>query len=229
VLAVGGTCLQTSGSNGTYRTEIGWSFGGGGPSQYELEPSYQAGVQHSGARTIPDVAYDAGSGLAVYDSLDPYVPGGGWDVIGGTSAGAPQWAALLAIANQQRQASNLSPLRAAVADLYQFPIADFHDVTTGSNGFSAGPGYDLVTGRGSPYANRIVAALASHSISSVQGSARPVPSDLPVRSLAKLEVIRAAMGLIAWETTECPERRGHGPEFLVPHSEDLWAMPPPPS
>ena len=59
VLAVGGTQLQTRGANGVYLMETGWSDSGGGPSQYESEPSYQAGVQSTGARTIPDVAYDA--------------------------------------------------------------------------------------------------------------------------------------------------------------------------
>ena len=211
VVAVGGTNLLT-GASGNYRMEIGWNFGGGGYSQFEREPSYQAGVQASRVRTIPDVAYDAdpNTGFAIYDSLDPYVPGGGWDVIGGTSAGTPQWAALLAVANQQRAASHLPALRAAPADLYQLPSTDFHDVTAGFNGFNAGPGYDLVTGRGTPYANRIAQALASRSVSNVQASALPVPSDLAARSLSKLRATWAAWDLIAWDTTEHPARRGWG-------------------
>jgi subtilase family serine protease len=217
VVAVGGTTLQTTASGG-YRTEIGWSYGGGGPSQFEWEPSYQAGVQSSGARTIPDVAYDAdpNTGFAIYDSLDPYVTGGGWDVIGGTSDGTPQWAALLAIANQERAASGLPALHSATADLYQLPIADFHDVTVGSNGFSAGPGYDLVTGRGTPYADRIVHALASPGISSVQASARPVESDLPARALSKLRATQTTLDLIAWDAAEHPKRQGRGAGFEFP-------------
>jgi subtilase family serine protease len=217
VVAVGGTSLQTSAS-GSYRSEIAWSFGGGGPSQFEREPGCQAGVQSSGARTIPDVAYNAdpNSGFAIYDTLDPYVTGGGWDVIGGTSAGTPQWAALLAIANQQRAASHLPALRAAVADLYQLPMADFHDVTTGTNGFSAGPGYDLVTGRGTPYVNRIVPALASTSVSGVQASALPIQSDLSARTLSKLRATRVALDLIAWDTLEDPSRRGRNSELAAP-------------
>ena len=212
VVAVGGTYLQTIGSSGSYRTEVTWNFGGGGPSQFEWEPSFQAGVQSSGARTIPDVAYDADprSGFAVCDSLDPYAIAG-WDVIGGTSAGTPQWAALLAIANQQRAASRLPALRAAAADLYQLPIADFHDVTSGSDGFSATAGYDLVTGRGTPYANRIVHALASPSVTGVQASAQPGQTDLTVRSLAKLRATRAALDLmIAWDAAEDPKGQGRG-------------------
>jgi subtilase family serine protease len=212
VLAVGGTYLQTSGPGGSYRAEVGWNFGGGGPSQFEAEPGYQAGVQSSGARTIPDVACNADprSGFAIYDSLDPYVPGGGWDVIGGTSAGTPQWASLLAIANQQRRASNLPALRAAAADLYQLPIADFHDVTAGFNGFGAGPGYDLVTGRGTPYANRIVHALACPGVSSAQAPGRSVQLDPTAGALAKLRVTRAAVGLILWDMTQQPEQQTDG-------------------
>jgi subtilase family serine protease len=212
VVAVGGTRLQTSSASGTYRTETAWAFGGGGLSQYEREPGYQAGVQSSGVRTIPDVAYNADpqSGFAVCDSLDPYATAG-WDVIGGTSAGTPQWAALLAIANQERFAAGLPTLRSAAADLYQLPIADFHDVTVGSNGFSAGPGYDLTTGHGSPYANRIVHALDSSTIGTVQGSARPVGSDLTPAALSKRLGNRSVVAMIAWDAADSAERRAHAP------------------
>jgi subtilase family serine protease len=225
VVAVGGTYLQTSNSAGSYRAEVGWSFGGGGPSQFEWEPGYQAGVQSSGARTIPDVAYDADprSGFAVCDSLDPYATAG-WDVIGGTSAGTPQWAALLAIANQGRAASGLPALRAAPADLYQLPIADFHNVTTGCNGFFAGPGYNLVTGRGTPYANRIVPALASPSASAVQASALPVQSDLPARALAKLRASRAIVDLTAFDATEDLKARKAVMGLQPPLSEGVWEL-----
>lgn len=157
VLSVGGTTLYVLGAAGTYRYETGWAFSSGGISQYEAEPAYQAGVQRTGARTVPDVAYDADAniGYYVYDSLGS----GGWTVLGGTSAGAPQWAALLAIANQGRAAADLSALRTAPADMYRLAQSDFHDVASGNNGYPAGPGYDLVTGRGTPYANRIVPDL----------------------------------------------------------------------
>ena len=88
-----------------------------------------------------------------------YVYSTGWLEIGGTSAGAPQWAAILAITNQGRAAAHLDTLRAAPADMYQLPSSDFHDIASGFNGYYAGPGYDLVTGLGSPIANRLVADL----------------------------------------------------------------------
>jgi hypothetical protein len=81
--------------------------------------------------------------------------------VAGTSAGAPQWAAIVAIANQGRAAAQLGPLSTLPAEIYRLPGADFHDVASGSNGFSAGPGYDLVTGRGTPLVQRVVPDLVT--------------------------------------------------------------------
>jgi subtilase family serine protease len=168
VLSVGGTALTLADSTGTYSGETGWSGSGGGKSLYEAEPTYQAGVQTSGRRSSPDVAYDAapGTGFAVYDSIT-YSNQSGWFQVGGTSAGAPQWAALIAIADQGRALAGLGSLSAVQANVYSLPAADFHDVTVGSNGgFSAGAGYDMVSGFGSPYANLVVQGLLSSSLAS---------------------------------------------------------------
>ena len=155
VLSVGGTLLLT-GPGGTYTGEIGWPGSGGGVSLYETQPGYQVGVQSTGRRTTPDVAYDAApqTGFAVYQ-------GGSWQTVGGTSAGAPQWAGLIALADQQRARLGLGPLNQAQARLYNLPADDFHDVVFGSNGYLAGTGYDYVTGLGSPVANRIISDLAA--------------------------------------------------------------------
>jgi subtilase family serine protease len=162
VLSVGGTSLKLN-SNNTYRSEVGWSGSGGGYSQQETEPTYQKSVQSSGKRTTPDVAYDASPspGVSVYDSYGY----GGWLAVGGTSAGAPQWAALVALANEARlnanpSAGTLSGASQVLPTLYSLPSSDFHDVTSGYNGYSAKTGYDLVTGLGSPRADQIVPALA---------------------------------------------------------------------
>ena len=85
---------------------------------------------------------------------------------GGHQHGAPQWAGLIALANQQRASEQLPPLTGynqTLPALYSLPAADFHDITTGSNqsGISAGPGYDEVTGLGTPVANLLVPALAA--------------------------------------------------------------------
>lgn len=170
VLAVGGTSLAT-GANGSYSSEAAWSGSGGGVSSFETEPTYQSSVQSTGQRTAPDVAYDAdpNSGFAVYDSVS-YAGQSGWFEVGGTSAGAPQWAALIAIADQGRTLAGQGTLANAQATLYSLPESDFHDVTSGSNGYSATTGYDLVTGRGTPAVNSIVAALSNESAAAAQAT-----------------------------------------------------------
>ncbi len=173
VIAVGGTALYLSG--GAYGSESAWNLGGGGISQIVSQPSYQNNlVVHNGTQVIstggmragPDVAYvaDPNTGVAVYGSYGF----GGWTQIGGTSAGSPQWAALMAIVDQGRATAGQSAMDGytqTLPALYQLPSTDFHDVTTGANGNgdAAGPGFDLVTGRGSPIANLLVPALAGNT------------------------------------------------------------------
>jgi hypothetical protein len=162
VVAVGGTSLYLD-SQGNYLTESGWSSSGGGISQFEKQPAYQNGVvtQSSTQRTIPDVAFDAdpNTGVLVYDSFGS----GGWAVYGGTSVSAPIMAGLAAIVDQGRSyLLGLSPYNGTdfLNALYHLPQSDLNDILTGNNdGFNAGPGYDLVTGRGSPIANRFVSGM----------------------------------------------------------------------
>jgi len=162
VLGVGGTAL-TLDSSGNYLSETGWSGSGGGVSVYYPQPSYQNGVvpQSATMRTTPDVAYNGSSAspMGIYDTSSY----SGWLNVYGTSAGAPQWAALIAIADQGRALAgqgSLDGLSQTLPMLYQLPGGDFHDITSGSNGaYSATAGYDLVTGRGTPYANLIASGL----------------------------------------------------------------------
>lgn len=163
VLAVGGTTLNVS-TNGTYVGESAWSDSGGGYSRYESLPSYQSSVQSSKTRSNPDVAYDANpsTGFAVYDTVASSGKTG-WFEVGGTSAGAPQWAALIAITDQGRVLAGKTTLANAQVPIYSLPSTDFHDITSGSNGYSASKGYDLVTGRGTPIANAVVRDLVSYS------------------------------------------------------------------
>ncbi len=138
---------------------------GGGQSHYEPEPSYQLGVQATGHRTIPDVLFDGSYDTAVY-----FFENGEWQYDGdGTSLSTPCWAGLFAIADQGRffysgtTFNTANPMQALQA-LYSLPSSDFHQITTGYNGLSAGPGYNEVTGLGSPMANLVVPALASYGI-----------------------------------------------------------------
>ena len=169
VLSVGGTDLTLT-SSGTYSSETGWADGGGGTSRYEAEPSYQYAVQSTGYRTVPDVAYDAdpSTGVAVYDSLASQGDSG-WMEFGGTSAGAPQWAALIAVADQGRATVGLSALAGpsnTLPSLYALystssDSTDFHDITSGSTSksVSAAAGYDEVSGLGTPRAAALIGSL----------------------------------------------------------------------
>jgi subtilase family serine protease len=165
VLSVGGTHLSID-SAGNYLGETGWSKSGGGISAYESKPAYQSALTQSSTKRIgPDVAYngDPLTGFPVYTS-SPYYGITGWFQVAGTSAGAPQWAALVAIADQGRALSGLGSLDGKTQTqqaIYSMSPSNFHDVITGNNKFAAGTGFDLVTGRGSPFANRVVLSLVS--------------------------------------------------------------------
>ncbi len=175
VVAVGGTTLYL-GSGGTYASESGWSGSGGGISRYESQPSYQSGVvtQSTTKRTIPDVAMDAdpNSGVPVYDTWD-YGTSKPWQQVGGTSLATPLWAGLTALVDQDRVLYGLDTLTStqmlnSLYSLYTTAPGDFHDITTGNNVvYSAGPGYDLVTGLGTPVANLLVPDLAAIPFASV--------------------------------------------------------------
>ncbi|MDW9255589.1 putative peptidase S8 and S53 subtilisin kexin sedolisin [Burkholderia thailandensis] len=167
-----GTTLAVDAS-GNYIGETAWSGSGGGVSTYEPEPSGQAlwPIPYAGSRGVPDVAYDANpsSGFAVYDSVT-YQGQSGWFVVGGTSAGAPQWAALFAIANSMRAAAGKATLAGPYNQLYTVGKlaygSDYHDITSGTNGgcgtiCTASGSYDYVTGLGSPQALNLVQALVA--------------------------------------------------------------------
>ena len=184
VVATGGTTLPLD-DNGDYpgtglSGEVGWSGSGGGTSQFEPKPAYQEGAQQTNFRTIPDVAWDAdaNTGVAIYDSYNDTDNSGPWQQIGGTSVAAPSWAGLFAIVNQGRVGAGGTTLNSAtdptqvLTALYSVPSNDFNDILTGSNGsgtiagFSAGPGYDEVTGLGTPKANLLVHDLVAYAAAS---------------------------------------------------------------
>jgi subtilase family serine protease len=184
-LAVGGTSLQASQATGAYVGETAWNIppsaggpvaGGGGFSRLFPRPGYQDGIADIGAtRGVPDVAADADrrTGMAIVFS------GGGRDDIlvggGGTSVAAPLWAAVIALANQYagRDLGLVNPALYRIGRSASYHQA-FHDVTTGTNtvtfatqtftGYQAAPGWDPVTGWGSPNARVLVPLLARYAI-----------------------------------------------------------------
>ena len=88
----------------------------------------------------------------------------GWEEWGGTSIGTPQWAALFAIANSRRVKAGKTTLTQPQVILYSAGEGIYHDITSGSNGTcgsqcQAGPGYDFVTGLGSPIGHSVILKL----------------------------------------------------------------------
>ena len=162
VISVGGTTLAGLDSAGNYSsaTETGWSSSGGGTSAFESLPSYQSGVTGTSTRANPDVAFDAdaNTGVAIYDTV-AYFGQTGWFQAGGTSLGAPAWAALVAIADQGRGAgASLSSVQ-TLTSLYSNP-GDFHYIASSAANTTA-PGYNLVTGLGTPIAQQVVQHLVA--------------------------------------------------------------------
>jgi subtilase family serine protease len=173
VVAVGGTTL-TLDANNQRTSETVWNTSSGsrtgaGPTRYEPKPAYQAGLLPQYAtRIAPDVSWDAdpstGYNYVEDGTLDP-----GNTEQGGTSIAAPQWAGLIALADQTRVANGLGTLTTiqTLDALYALVGTSayneaFYDVTSGSsNGYSAGTGYDAASGLGSPNADYLVPYLAT--------------------------------------------------------------------
>jgi subtilase family serine protease len=159
VVSVGGTSLiQTT----TGYTEQAWSGGGGGVSTIEPAQTWQSSVITAAGRATPDVSYNAdpNNGFLVYDS---YGFRGGWYAVGGTSAGAPQWAAIYSLG---QTATNTNFYANAPAS-YNKALSD---ITAGSNGYPTSIGYDLATGLGSP----IGASFDPNTATDYSVSASPV-------------------------------------------------------
>jgi hypothetical protein len=174
VLAVGATNLDLN-RDGSYLGEVGWIGSGGGVSQFESQPAYQQGTvtkvtQSTTQRTSPDVSFVGGTAtpVEIWDSL---YDAGSFVSASGTSLSAPCWAGLTAIADQGLALQNpsLPPLNSSATGftgqqtlqtlLYDAPLPFFHDIIYGNNGSSAGTGYDLVTGIGTPVANLLIPYL----------------------------------------------------------------------
>jgi len=160
-LACGGTRLSGTGS--TIQSEVVWNelasgegAGGGGVSVEFARPEWQQNVALPGTdngRGVPDVAGNADPQTGYQVLID-----GKAQVIGGTSAVAPLWAALIARCNQKLSTT----LGDAHAALYGLGARAFRDIISGSNGaYEAAKGWDACTGLGSPRGAALLAALAA--------------------------------------------------------------------
>jgi hypothetical protein len=184
VLAAGGTTLTASHTTGRYIGETGWGLpygmagtqfqaSGGGFSHLFARPSYQSDLLAAGTgRGVPDVASDAAphTGMALVISTG----GDGYTIrnSGGTSAAAPLWAGVIALADQYAH-RQLGFVNAAVYQIARTNNNAFHQITTGNNsvsfpphtiiGYHASHGWNPVTGWGSPDASVLVPLLARYS------------------------------------------------------------------
>jgi subtilase family serine protease len=180
-LAAGGTTLTANPVTGAYLSETAWNVqsgspdgSGGGFSRLFARPAYQSGVPGIGAtRGVPDVAGEATgtSGMALVFRA----PGGGDELVGagGTSAAAPFWAGLIALADQEA-GHPLGFVNPAIYRIAQGPLYHkaFHDITTGNNtvslngvtitGYEAGSDWDPVTGWGTPDAQVLIPLLVRY-------------------------------------------------------------------
>lgn len=178
VTGVGGTSLYAD-TSGKYLSEIVWNdfngaAGGGGVSQQFAEPPYQYSLPDSVQQTlnnfrgVPDVAYnaDGNTPVLIYLSFIPGASNVGFYVIAGTSAGSPQWAGIVADANELagHPLGFLNPKLYAIGEESDL----FHDIKYGGNasyyssaappvmGYVATPGWDLTTGWGTPDLGRLL-------------------------------------------------------------------------
>jgi kumamolisin len=174
VLGCGGTELVAA--NGVIQQEVVWNdqpqggaSGGGVSSVFPIPPwQMKANVPKpptsGGGRGVPDVAGDASPETGYNVLFD-----GQSAVVGGTSAVAPLWAALIALLNQQ-SGSNIGFTNLA---LYQNAENGFNDITVGNNGtYSAAPGWDPCTGLGSPNGNQLSQIFPA----STAGTAQSIPA-----------------------------------------------------
>ena len=189
VLACGGTKLVAS--RASISSEVVWNetasnegATGGGVSNVFPLPTWQANANvpapsnKAGGRGVPDVAGDADPETGYTIRVD-----GETIAIGGTSAVAPLWAGLIAVANQQlgTTVGFLQPtIYAAKAS------AGFRDITEGNNGaFSAGPGWDACTGLGSPIAAKLIPLLAAVSAAPTKRRKKKPIAKKPVKKRRK--------------------------------------------
>jgi subtilase family serine protease len=181
LVSVGGTDLTTKSAGGPWATESAWADGGGGISPNKIPiPSWQvttaAGCSNCSQtlRNGPDVS--ANSNFTFYVCADQTTCTA--NNYGGTSFAAPMWAGYLALANQQGASNGNPPLGFINPALYVIGLGadynnDFHDITSGSTGYSATKGYDLATGWGSPNGSGLINDLTGPAGPSFSLSASP--------------------------------------------------------
>ncbi len=201
--AVGGTTLTWNTSTSAYTSETSWHTtptsgtypnsnyvhsvgGGGGVSTHWTQPTWQSGLNttanlgSASMRMTPDVSMDAdpATGYPVYAS-------GAWHAVGGTSCGAPIWAAFIGLVNQRRAALSYASLGYFNPIIYGVArgtgyATNFHDISDGSTNlyYPAQTGFDLTTGWGSFNGGNLYTTLTSSSLFAPTLALTPGPSSM---------------------------------------------------
>jgi uncharacterized protein (TIGR03437 family) len=177
---------------------------GGGVSAFFSKPSWQTGtgVPPDGQRDVPDVS------MAASPNHDGYliVSGGSTQIYGGTSAGGPQFAGITVLLNQYLGTTGLGNINPA---LYKLATVSgvFHDITTGNNivtpcnqpctgtaiGYNAGPGYDLVTGLGTPDVHNLFTAWQSGVVTIEKTTTMALAASAPTVTFSDTTVLTATV------------------------------------
>ena len=209
VVSVGGTDLITASAGGPWQSETAWSGSGGGISPDEITiPAWQQlpGVidaSNQGSTTLrngPDVA--ANANFTFYVCADQTACTA--NEYGGTSFAAPMWAAYVALVNQQLAANGAAAIGFINPTIYAQSVTssyatEFHDITSGTSGsYSAVPGYDLVTGWGTPNGVGLLNALAGGTTapSSFTLTASPAALSVARKHSASVQVVMKTSGWI---------------------------------
>jgi subtilase family serine protease len=200
--SVGGTDLTTSSAGGPWASESAWVDGGGGisPDHYAI-PSWQTATASGCSscsktyRNGPDVSANANFTFYVCADQTTCTE----NEYGGTSFAAPMWAGYLALTNQQAVANGNHTLGFINPSLYTIGLSsnydsDFHDITSGSNGYSATVGYDLATGWGSPNGSGLLNALAGGTTAGFSLSASPSSVSVPQGSQGQSTITSSVTG-----------------------------------
>ena len=214
----------TLSSNGSYGGETGWSGSGGGYSKFEPKPSYQQGVQGSIMRTHSRCGLQRRSQyrrlrlrqLRLNERLQLVErrrhqcrhaairrPDRGY-------ARPRSWPS-----NHRGSLSNVDPL------LYALPAGDFHDETTGNNTYATKAGYDLVTGRGSHVADKLVKDLVGQATASTSTTTTTTQSSVTSKMVATI--------LLGGQTYLSPRASGAGSNTPTPqtamNTDGFWNRP----
>lgn len=239
VTGVGGTSLTSVGpppAESAWNDGVSQGAGGGGVSNVWKMPTLQSKaasrlhvIQKASSRSrcrskstycreVPDVAADAdpNTGYLIYYSGQLAGGFSGWQTVGGTSAGAPMWAALVALADAQSACSS-HRLGFIDGELYhlagQSESTYFDDITSGENDmlgahkglYAAAAGYDMATGLGTPVASTLAPALCKQAVKFATAGSRYSLLSHHLRLRLRAKLAGGAKAKITYSASKLPK------------------------